>query len=45
MGQNIAMMAVGGAGLVIGLVMGGDGGLVIATTGGVVGAAPESVFT
>jgi hypothetical protein len=36
-GQNIAMMAVGGAGLVIGLVIGGDGGLIIATTGGVVG--------
>jgi hypothetical protein len=35
-GQNIAMMAVGGAGLVIGLVIGGDGGLIIATTGGVV---------
>lgn len=37
MGQNIAMMVVGGAGLVIGLVIGGDGGLIIATTGGVVG--------
>ncbi len=36
-GPNIAMMAVGGAGLVIGLVIGGDGGLVIAATGGVVG--------
>ncbi len=36
-GQDIAMMAVGGAGLVIGLVVGGDGGLIIATTGGVIG--------
>jgi hypothetical protein len=36
-GQNVAMMAVGGAGLVIGLIIGGDGGLVIAATGGVVG--------
>jgi hypothetical protein len=36
-GPNIAMMAVGGAGLVIGLIIGGDGGLVIAATGGVVG--------
>ncbi len=35
-GQNIAMMAVGGAGLVIGLAIGGDGGLIMATTGGVV---------
>ena len=36
-GPNIAMMAVGGAALVVGLIIGGDGGLVIATTGGVVG--------
>ena len=36
-GPNIAMMAVGGAALVVGLVIGGDGGLVIATTGGVIG--------
>ncbi len=36
-GPNIAMMAVGGAAVVVGLVIGGDGGLVIATTGGVVG--------
>ncbi len=35
-GPNIAMMAVGGAALVVGLVIGGDGGLIIATTGGVV---------
>jgi hypothetical protein len=31
------MMAVGGAALVVGLVIGGDGGLIIATTGGVIG--------
>ena len=36
-GPNIAMMAVGGAALVVGLIVGGDGGLIIATTGGVVG--------
>ena len=36
-GPNIAMMAVGGAALVVGLVIGGDGGLIIATTGGVIG--------
>ena len=36
-GRNIAMMVVGGAGLVLGLVIGGDGGLIIATTGGVFG--------
>lgn len=36
-GPNIAMMAVGGAALVVGLIIGGDGGLIIATTGGVVG--------
>lgn len=36
-GPNIAMMAVGGAALVVGLIIGGDGGLIIATTGGVIG--------
>lgn len=36
-GPNIAMMAVGGAAVVVGLVIGGDGGVIIATTGGVVG--------
>ncbi len=35
-GPNIAMMAVGGAAVVVGLVLGGDGGLVIATGGGLV---------
>jgi len=36
-GPNIAMMVAGGAGLVTGLVIGGDTGMIIATTGGVVG--------
>ena len=36
-GPNIAMMAVGGAALVVGLIIGGDGGMVIAATGGVIG--------
>lgn len=36
-GPNVAMMAVGGAALVVGLIIGGDGGLVIAATGGVIG--------
>jgi len=36
-GPNIAMMAVGGAAIVVGLIVGGDGGMIIATTGGVVG--------
>ena len=36
-GTNIAMMGAGGAGLVVGLLMGGDNGMIIATTGGVVG--------
>ncbi len=36
-GPNIAMMAVGGAALVAGLIIGGDGGLVIAAVGGAVG--------
>jgi hypothetical protein len=36
-GPNIAMMAVGGAALVTGLIIGGDGGLIIAATGGVIG--------
>lgn len=35
-GPNIAMMAVGGAAVVVGLILGGDGGLVIATGGGLV---------
>ncbi|HSW30234.1 MAG TPA: hypothetical protein VLH75_12185 [Longimicrobiales bacterium] len=35
-GPNIAMMAVGGAAMVVGLIIGGDGGLVIATGGGLV---------
>jgi hypothetical protein len=35
-GPNIAMMAVGGAAVVVGLIIGGDGGLVIATGGGLV---------
>ena len=36
-GTNIAMMAVGGAALVVGTIMGGDSGIIIATTGGVIG--------
>jgi hypothetical protein len=36
-GPNVALMAVGGAGLIIGLVIGGDVGMVIASTGGVIG--------
>lgn len=36
-GPNVALMIVGGAALVTGLVIGGDGGLVIATSGAVVG--------
>jgi hypothetical protein len=35
-GPNIAMMVVGGAAMVVGLIIGGDGGLVIATGGGLV---------
>jgi hypothetical protein len=36
-GPNIAMMAVGGAGMVVGLLVGGDAGLVILASSGVVG--------
>jgi len=36
-GPNVAMMAVGGAGLVAGLLIGGDAGIVIASTGTVIG--------
>ena len=36
-GPNVALMVVGGAALVTGLVIGGDGGLIIATGGAVVG--------
>jgi len=36
-GPNIAMMAVGGAALVTGLIIGGDGGYVIAAGGAVIG--------
>lgn len=36
-GPNVALMVVGGAALVTGLIIGGDGGLIIATAGGVVG--------
>jgi hypothetical protein len=36
-GPNIAMMAVGGAALVVGLVIGGDGGYIMAAAGGVIG--------
>jgi hypothetical protein len=36
-GPNIAMMAVGGAAMVVGFIIGGDGGMVIAGAGGVVG--------
>jgi hypothetical protein len=36
-GPNVAMMAVGGAGLVVGLLIGGDSGVLIASTGGVIG--------
>jgi hypothetical protein len=35
--SNVAWMAVGGAALVIGLLVGGDAGSVIAITGGVIG--------
>jgi len=35
--SNIAWMAVGGAALVVGLMIGGNGGTIIALTGGVVG--------
>lgn len=36
-GPNVALMTVGGAGLIVGLIIGGDVGLAIATTGGVLG--------
>ena len=36
-GHNVAMMAVGGAGLVAGLLIGGDSGIIIASAGTVVG--------
>jgi hypothetical protein len=36
-GTDVAMMAVGGAGLVVGLLIGGDSGVLIASTGGVIG--------
>lgn len=35
-GRPLAMMAVGGAALVLGLVIGGDGGVVVASAGGLV---------
>jgi len=36
-GQNIALMVVGGAALITGLVIGGDGGTIIAIGGAAVG--------
>jgi hypothetical protein len=36
-GTNIAMMAVGGGALVTGLILGGDTGMIIATSGAVIG--------
>lgn len=36
-GSNVAMMGVGAAGLAVGLLVGGDSGMIIATTSGVVG--------
>ena len=36
-GPNVAMMAVGGAGIVVGSLIGGDGGTMIAIGGGVIG--------
>jgi hypothetical protein len=36
-GQNILLMTLGGAGIVTGLIVGGDTGTIIATTGAVVG--------
>ena len=36
-GQNLAMMGVGAAGVVVGLLVGGDGGTVLALGGGVIG--------
>jgi len=37
MGSNLAMMGVGAAAVVIGLMVGGDGGTILALGGGVVG--------
>jgi hypothetical protein len=37
LGANVAMMAVGGAGLAVGLLIGGDAGTIIASTGGIIG--------
>lgn len=37
MGSNLALMGVGAAALVVGLMVGGDGGTIIALSGGVLG--------
>lgn len=37
MGSNMALMGVGAAAIVVGLIVGGDGGNIIAVTGGVIG--------
>jgi hypothetical protein len=37
LGKDVAMMAVGGAGIVVGSIIGGDGGMMIAIGGGVIG--------
>jgi hypothetical protein len=36
-GQDVAMMGVGAAGIVVGLLVGGNGGTIIALSGGVIG--------
>ncbi len=36
-GTNVAMMGVGAAAIVVGVLVGGDGGAIIAITGGVIG--------
>jgi len=36
-GHDVAMMAVGGAGVVVGLMIGGDSGVIIASVSGVIG--------
>ena len=36
-GSNVALMAVGGAAVVLGLLIGGDGGTILALGGGVIG--------
>jgi hypothetical protein len=36
-GTNLALMGVGAAGVVIGLLVGGDGGTIIALSSGVIG--------